>query len=88
MFYNTISSSVTNNGFSNKVVFVQSIIQEAQNCKIPWNEVAKPAIGEWLSVFAKAKGMCMEFLLTSCFPTGSALMGNSVVKIFKTTRSM
>ena len=68
---------------SNKVVSVQSIIQEAQNCQIPWNEVSKPAIGEWLSLFAKAKGTCKEFLLASCLPTVSALMGNSVVEIFE-----
>lgn len=68
---------------SNEVVSVQSIIQESQNCKIPWDEVAKPAIREWLSLFAKAKGTCKEFLLASCLPTVSVLMGNSVVEIFE-----
>ena len=68
---------------SNEVVSIETIIQEAQNCKLPWNEVAKPSIREWFSLFAKAKGTCKEFLLTSCLPAVSALMGNAVVEIFE-----
>ena len=67
---------------SGEVVSIESIILEAQNCQIPWNEVAKPEIQEWLSLFAKAKGTCKEFLLASCLPAVSALMGNSAVEIF------
>ena len=68
---------------SNEVVSVESIIQEAKNCKLPWNEVAKPSIGEWFSLFAKAKGTCNEYLLASCLLAVSALMGSSVVETFE-----
>ena len=53
---------------------MESIVLDAQNCQIPWNEVAKPVIQERLSLFAKAKGTRSEFLLASCLPAASALM--------------
>ena len=59
---------------SSEVVSVESIVLDAQNCQIPWNEVAKPVIQERLSLFAKAKGTRSEFLLASCLPAASALM--------------
>ena len=59
---------------SSEVVSVESIVLDAQNCQIPWNEVAKPVIQERLSLFAKAKGIRSEFLLASCLPAASALM--------------
>ena len=45
--------------------------------------MAKPSIGEWFSLFAKAKRTCNEYLLASCLPAVNALMGSSVVEIFE-----
>lgn len=68
---------------SSTTVSVESIVQDAKNCIIPWNEVASDEIEQWLTLFAKVKGTCKEFILASCFPTVSALMGNTVVEIFE-----
>ena len=68
---------------SGEVVSIESIILEAQKCQIPWNEVAKPEIQEWLSLFAKAKGTCKEFLLASGLPAVGALIRNSAEEIFE-----
>ena len=67
---------------SSEVVSVESIVKEAQECSVPWQEVTQPHINEWLSTYATAKGTCKEFLLASAFPAVSALMGNATVKIF------
>ena len=60
---------------------MESIVLDAQNCQIPWNEVAKPVIQERLSLFAKAKGTRSEFLLASCLPAASALMERELLHL-------
>ena len=68
---------------SSETVSVESIVQDAENCMIPWNEVVPDEIDQWLTLFAKAKGTCKEFILASCFPTVSALIWNTVVETFE-----
>ena len=65
-----------------EVVSIETIINEAKDCSIPWKDIAPQKIDEWLTTFALAKGTCKEFILASSFPAVSALMGNSVVEIF------
>lgn len=68
---------------SSEAVSVESFLQDAINCMIPWKEVAPDEIDQWFALFAKAKGTCKDFILVSCLPIVSALMGNTVVEIFE-----
>ena len=64
------------------IVSIETIINEAKDCSIPWKDVSSQKIDEWLTTFALAKGTCKEFILASSFPAVSALLGNTVVEIF------
>ena len=64
------------------VVSVETIINEAKDCSVPWKDVSSEKIDEWLTTFALAKGTCKEFILASSFPAVIALMGNTVIQIF------
>ena len=46
---------------TSETVSVKSIVQDATNCTIPWSEVAPDGIDEWFTLFAKAKGTCLEW---------------------------
>ena len=60
---------------SSETVSVESIVQDAKNCMIPWNEVAPDEIDQWLTLFAKAKGTCKEFILAELLPNSQRING-------------
>ena len=65
---------------------VSDLERKLAEIHIPWDEIAPAHIHEWLDVYSKSHGTSPELLLAGILPCTSALIGNTTVKLFDSSR--